>query len=161
MIVVFSEGGKVARLLAKYRPCAPVLVVTSNPAIARYCAALFGCYPKLLSKPIQDVAGVQQAVAEAMAFGVEHGLCVAGKEASTVARTRSEVCCCVRWRHAAFQLLAHTARETCRHPPINLPCTWQKREAGRRFATVAKATWLFEQDRHSRSHSADLDHHEE
>ncbi|GLC61308.1 hypothetical protein PLESTB_001741900 [Pleodorina starrii] len=80
MIVVFSEGGKVARLLAKYRPCAPVLVVTSNPSVARYCAALFGCHPKLLSMPIRDVTGMQQAVAEAMAFGVERGLCVAGKE---------------------------------------------------------------------------------
>ncbi|GLI64206.1 hypothetical protein VaNZ11_007398 [Volvox africanus] len=80
MIVVFSEGGKVARLLAKYRPYAPVLVVTSNASLARYCAALFGCHPKLLSKPIRDVTEVQTALADAMAYGVERGLCVAGKE---------------------------------------------------------------------------------
>lgn len=80
MIVVFSEGGKVARLLAKYRPCAPVLVVTSNARLARFCSPLFGCYPKLLPMPIRDVKGMQNAVAEAMAFGVEKGLCVAGKE---------------------------------------------------------------------------------
>ncbi|EFJ51783.1 hypothetical protein VOLCADRAFT_120419 [Volvox carteri f. nagariensis] len=84
MIVVFSEGGKVARLLAKYRPFAPVLVVTSNASLARYCAALFGCYPKLLRMPIRDVTGMQTALVEAMAYGVERGLCVAGKEASGV-----------------------------------------------------------------------------
>ncbi|PNW83558.1 hypothetical protein CHLRE_05g234700v5 [Chlamydomonas reinhardtii] len=80
MIVVFSEGGKVARLVAKYRPCAPVLVVTSNAGLARYCSSLFGCYPRLLPEPIKDVAAMPKAVSEAMAYGVERGLCVAGKE---------------------------------------------------------------------------------
>lgn len=30
--------------------------------------------------PIRDVTGMQHAVAEAMAYGVDNGLCVAGKE---------------------------------------------------------------------------------
>ncbi len=37
MMVVFSETGKTARLVSKYRPACPVLVVTSNPQLARYC----------------------------------------------------------------------------------------------------------------------------
>ncbi len=79
---MFSEGGKLARLVAKYRPIAPVLVVTSRPTLARYCAALFGCYPMLLPGPIADVKELPGAVASAMAYGVERGLCVAGKEVS-------------------------------------------------------------------------------
>ena len=41
MIVVFSENGKTARLIAKYRPCAPVLLVTSNDKLARACSSLY------------------------------------------------------------------------------------------------------------------------
>jgi hypothetical protein len=38
---------------SRIRPCAPVLVVTSSVQLARYCATLFGCYPKLLPAPIK------------------------------------------------------------------------------------------------------------
>ena len=41
MIIVFSENGKTARLIAKYRPCAPVLLVTSNDKLARACSSLY------------------------------------------------------------------------------------------------------------------------
>lgn len=41
MLVVFSENGKTARLIAKYRPCVPVLLVTSNEKLARACSSLY------------------------------------------------------------------------------------------------------------------------
>jgi pyruvate kinase len=41
MLVVFSENGKTARLIAKYRPCVPVLLVTSNDKLARACSSLY------------------------------------------------------------------------------------------------------------------------
>lgn len=41
MIIIFSETGKTPRLLAKYRPVAPVLVVTSNATLAKSCSALY------------------------------------------------------------------------------------------------------------------------
>ena len=41
MIIVFSETGKTARLIAKYRPCAPVLLVTANDKLARACSSLY------------------------------------------------------------------------------------------------------------------------
>lgn len=95
MIMVFSENGKVARLLAKYRPCAPVLVVTSKREIARYCSALFGMYPLLLDKPISDSDQMPAAVTKALEFGVETGLCVAGEseEAGKKPIAQVWVCC--------------------------------------------------------------------
>ncbi|MEW5302336.1 MAG: hypothetical protein WDW36_005135 [Sanguina aurantia] len=96
MIVVFSEGGKVARLLAKYRPCAPVLVVTSNPKLARYCSALFAMHTMLLGQPIASLREMPARVQGAMEYGVAAGLCVAGKEvvvltSSMVARGADDV----------------------------------------------------------------------
>ena len=41
MLIVFSENGKTARLIAKYRPCAPVLLVTANAQLARACSSLY------------------------------------------------------------------------------------------------------------------------
>eukprot|EP00967_Tisochrysis_lutea_P027176 scaffold31458_cov42-Tisochrysis_lutea.AAC.3 len=44
MIIIFSETGKTPRLLAKYRPPAPVLVVTSNEYLARHCSCLYAMH---------------------------------------------------------------------------------------------------------------------
>jgi hypothetical protein len=43
-VVVLSETGKTPRLLAKYRPPCPVLVVTSSPTLARTCACLYAMH---------------------------------------------------------------------------------------------------------------------
>ncbi|MCH9646879.1 MAG: pyruvate kinase [Deltaproteobacteria bacterium] len=47
-IVAFSQGGFTARLLARYRPPVPVLVFTTDPAVARRIQLLWGVYPILL-----------------------------------------------------------------------------------------------------------------
>ncbi len=54
MIIIFSENGKTPRLLAKYRPPAPVLVVTSNAALARSCSLM---YAMIVSARRQAAAG--------------------------------------------------------------------------------------------------------
>ncbi|KAF5842973.1 pyruvate kinase [Dunaliella salina] len=48
MIIIFSETGKTPRLLAKYRPPAPVLVVTSNEYLARHCSSLYAMHAMML-----------------------------------------------------------------------------------------------------------------
>jgi pyruvate kinase len=40
MIVVLTESGNTARLVAKYRPPFPILVLTATPEIARQCEGL-------------------------------------------------------------------------------------------------------------------------
>jgi pyruvate kinase len=62
MIVAFSEGGTTARLVSKYRPCCPVLLVTSNAQLAKHCSALFGMYPMLLPARIINKAHISKAV---------------------------------------------------------------------------------------------------
>lgn len=87
MLVVFSEGGKMARLAAKYRPCVPLLVVTSNAALARRCSALFACQAMLLAEPMRDRAEIFGTLKRALKHGVEAGLCVPGKEVVVLAST--------------------------------------------------------------------------
>ena len=44
-IVVYSESGRTARLVAKFRPAMPVCVLTPSERVARQCFGLFkGCY---------------------------------------------------------------------------------------------------------------------
>ena len=110
MIVVFSENGKTARLIAKYRPCAPVLLVTSNVKLARVsisilieslltimnysdpsfiqaCSTLYSVYPMLLGKPISSTSEIQVHIDGALKYGVENGLCMAGKEVLVLTST--------------------------------------------------------------------------
>jgi pyruvate kinase len=87
MLVVFSESGKMARLVAKYRPCAPVLVVTSCQTVARACSAYYACYPMLLDKPMANKAAIFTTMKQSLKYGVEVGLCVPGKEVVILAST--------------------------------------------------------------------------
>jgi pyruvate kinase len=87
MVVVFSEQGKMARYAAKYRPCAPILVVTSNEHLARACSANYACYPMLLNEPMRSNADIFKVLKRSLAFGVANGLCVPGKEIVVLAST--------------------------------------------------------------------------
>ena len=87
MLVVFSENGKMARYAAKYRPCAPVLVVTSNANLARACSAHFACYAMLLPAPMRSKSDIFRAMKQSLRYGVEKGICVPGKEIVVLAST--------------------------------------------------------------------------
>eukprot|EP00798_Chlamydomonas_sp_ICE-L_P026970 gene26970-34984_t len=91
MIVVFSEHGKTPRLIAKYRPPAPVLVVTSCPKLARSCASQYGMHPMLLDKPVEKKEDLEKHIEKALAYGVEIGICMAGKE--VIVLTSTSVAC--------------------------------------------------------------------
>jgi pyruvate kinase len=80
MIIVFSEGGKTARMVAKYRSSVPVLVVTSNAELSRHCQVMFGLHTMLLDEPVSSVKDMKSAVNNALLCGRDKGLCVSGKE---------------------------------------------------------------------------------
>jgi pyruvate kinase len=45
VIVVYSESGNTARLIAKFRPAMPICVLTPSERVARQCFGLMkGCY---------------------------------------------------------------------------------------------------------------------
>jgi hypothetical protein len=49
--VVITEDGSAARLVAKYRPPCPVVVVSDNARALRSLAVTFGLYPMLVGAP--------------------------------------------------------------------------------------------------------------
>ncbi|KAI9311024.1 pyruvate kinase [Dichotomocladium elegans] len=50
-IIVLTTSGNSARLVAKYRPRAPIIVVTRNPIIARQIHLYRGCFPFHYPRP--------------------------------------------------------------------------------------------------------------
>ncbi|KAI8093403.1 pyruvate kinase [Halteromyces radiatus] len=50
-IVVLTTSGNSARLISKYRPYAPIIVVTRNPMAARQVHLYRGCFPFIYPKP--------------------------------------------------------------------------------------------------------------
>lgn len=85
MLLAFSEGGKTVRMISKYRPTCPVLVVTANPVLARQCSVYFSAHVMLLEKPIQGE--LQPYVTKALDYAVKKGLCVSGKEVLVLTST--------------------------------------------------------------------------
>ncbi|KAL1919776.1 uncharacterized protein VTP21DRAFT_1707 [Calcarisporiella thermophila] len=80
-ILVLTTSGKSARLLAKYRPCVPIIPITRNPVCSRQVHLYRGCYPFLytLPKPTADSKTTWQEDVDArlrwgMKRGVENGL---------------------------------------------------------------------------------------
>lgn len=78
MLITFSEGGKTVKMIAKYRPPCPLLVVTANKTLARQCSIYFSAYTMLLDKPIHGE--IKSYVSLALEYGVRTGLCMPGKE---------------------------------------------------------------------------------
>lgn len=55
-IIVLSTSGNTARLLSKYRPEAPIIVVTRNPQTARQVHLYRGCFPFIYPKASSSAA---------------------------------------------------------------------------------------------------------
>jgi len=55
-ILVLSISGSTARLLSKYRPTCPILMITRTPKASRYSHLYRGVYPFLFPEPKPDVA---------------------------------------------------------------------------------------------------------
>ncbi|KXZ44735.1 hypothetical protein GPECTOR_63g60 [Gonium pectorale] len=95
LIVVFSSTGAwgptrylraAARLVAKYRPRVPVLLVTESLAAARSCAPIFGVYVSIVDALPASRFDVDFEVLleEATLFAMEAGLCQPGQEVVVV-----------------------------------------------------------------------------
>ncbi|KAJ1553344.1 hypothetical protein HK405_008196, partial [Cladochytrium tenue] len=73
VIVCLTDQGAAARLLAKYRPCAPIVAATARPHTARALRAVFGVVP-LLCVGYED----RDVVTVAAKFASARGLCQPG-----------------------------------------------------------------------------------
>lgn len=70
LIVVVSETGTTARLIAKFRPMAPIVVLTPSEAIARQCQGYMkNCQAFVISSSAGTDALVASAVADSKAKG--------------------------------------------------------------------------------------------
>ncbi|KAG2439977.1 hypothetical protein HXX76_004095 [Chlamydomonas incerta] len=86
LILVISSTGASARLVAKYRPRVPVLLITDSMAAARSVAPLFGVYVSIVDELPASRFDVEFEVLleEATLFAMEAGLCPPGKEVVVV-----------------------------------------------------------------------------
>ncbi|EFJ40446.1 pyruvate kinase [Volvox carteri f. nagariensis] len=82
LILVISSTGASARLVAKYRPRVPVLLVTDSLAAARACAPVFGVYVSIVEQ--LPASRFDVLLEEATMFAMEAGLCPPGKEVVVV-----------------------------------------------------------------------------
>lgn len=55
-ILVLTTSGNSARYIAKYRPAAPIIVITRNPVTARQVHLYRGCFPFHYPKPSSEAA---------------------------------------------------------------------------------------------------------
>lgn len=63
-IVAFSQGGFTARMVAKYRPSAPIIVFTTDPQVARQTQLVWGVRPLFLRRDVQHHDQVVKVVDE-------------------------------------------------------------------------------------------------
>lgn len=66
------RSGSSARLLSKYRPVCPIIMVTRNATASRYAHLYRGVYPFLFPEPKPDFAGVdwQEDVDKRLKWGI-------------------------------------------------------------------------------------------
>ncbi|PVU93349.1 hypothetical protein BB561_003326 [Smittium simulii] len=81
LIICLSKSGTSARLLAKYRPEAPILVLTRSPSVARNSHLSRGCYPVVyddesLKSGDDAVSGAvwQKGVDSRIEYAVQHAI---------------------------------------------------------------------------------------
>jgi len=78
MVIVFSETGQAARLIAKYRPCVPVIVVTSRREVVAQSAGTFALMShKIIAMPENDEE-VFKVLSKVLATAVRTHVCPPG-----------------------------------------------------------------------------------
>ena len=80
-IIVLTDSGATARLVAKYRPSVPILVFTSSPAVARQCE---GYVKNCSCSVLGSMDGTEGIVKNAIASAVARGIAVQGDRVVTV-----------------------------------------------------------------------------
>jgi len=74
LIIVLSERGTTARLMAKYRPRVPIVCVTNSEDTANFILLSRACIPLL----VPSMKGTDHLIAEGMDKGKKMGLCSSG-----------------------------------------------------------------------------------
>ena len=89
-----SNSGKTARLLAKYRPVCPIIMITRNEAASRYSHLYRGVYPFYFpeSKPDFNVKIWQEDVDRRLKWGIHNGIKLG------VIKKGASVVCVQGWR---------------------------------------------------------------
>jgi pyruvate kinase len=76
-IVAFSQGGFTARMVARNRPHAPILVFTTDPAVARRIQLVWGVRPSLMQTEVEHHDEVVEVVERHL---LERGLAEPGED---------------------------------------------------------------------------------
>jgi len=71
LIICLTDTGNTARLVSRYRPACPILVVTSSPRVARQILISRGCVPFL----VENMKGTDAIIQRAKEWGKQIGLC--------------------------------------------------------------------------------------
>jgi pyruvate kinase len=75
LIIVLTETGATARLIAKYRPKTRILAITTHPNIARQ---MDGYLKNVNAQLVTSVANTEEVILEAINDGVKRGLASQG-----------------------------------------------------------------------------------
>lgn len=81
LIIVLTETGATARLIAKYRPSMRIFALTANACVARQ---MNGVYKNVTAEAIPSMVGTETIIAAAMRSAVQRQLCVPGDMAVVV-----------------------------------------------------------------------------
>lgn len=75
-IFVLSTSGESARLISKYRPVCPIIMITRNPSSSRYAHLYRGVYPFLFPEAKPDFSKVnwQEDVDRRIKWGLSHAI---------------------------------------------------------------------------------------
>ncbi|KAK4234595.1 pyruvate kinase [Achaetomium macrosporum] len=75
-IFVLSTSGESARLISKYRPVCPIIMITRNPSASRYAHLYRGVYPFLFPEAKPDFSKVnwQEDVDRRIKWGLSHAI---------------------------------------------------------------------------------------
>lgn len=77
LLIVFTESGRAARTLAKYRPRQPIFVCSSNNSVLKQMNVVRGVIPF----PIKKDDNIEDAIAKVIHSAKEQGLCEDGTKA--------------------------------------------------------------------------------
>jgi pyruvate kinase len=70
MIIVLTETGNTARLIAKYRPLVPIVVITATPEVARQCEGLLRNTHAFMA---MSMVGTNPLISRGIRMGMEEG----------------------------------------------------------------------------------------
>merc|ERR1712217_408911 len=70
LIVALTESGQTARLIAKYRPKAPIIAITASETTVRQLLAVRGVIPMLTASFVGTDSVIEKALKRAVADGI-------------------------------------------------------------------------------------------